>query len=155
MVNQEQYQYEIYWLDAGTSNYNLKASNYLILGYDGSGQKRITRDSSNSEFYTVTAYTLGENNSLSYAKSYVQTKKFLQQGLVTEPQISSYVDTLPVVNSSRISTDQGTNTVTVTIKPSDPEDVYFGFLEDYLTQYGVDGTTYKVIVATPLISMLR
>lgn len=150
MVNQEQYQYEIYWLDAGTSNYNLKASNYLILGYDGSGQKRITRDSSNSEFYTVTAYTLGENNSLSYAKSYVQTKKFLQQGLVTEPQISSYVDTLPAVNSSRISTDQVTNTVTVTIKPSDPEDVYFGFLEDYLTQYGVDGTTYKVIVATPL-----
>lgn len=150
MVNQDLYQYEIYWLDAGTSNYNLKASNYLLLGYNGSGQKKITRDDSNSEFYTVTAYTLGEVNSLSYAKSYVQTKKFLQQGLVTEPQISAYVDTLPAVNSSRISTDQGTNTVTVTVKPSDPEDVYFGFLEDYLTQYGVDGTTYKVVVATPL-----
>lgn len=150
MVNQDQYQYEIYWMDAGTSNYNLKASNYLLLGYNGSGQKKITRDSSNSEFYTVTAYTLGEVDSLSYAKSYVQTKKFLQQGLVTEPQISAYVDTLPAVNSSRISTDQGTNTVTVTVKPSDPEDVYFGFLEDYLTQYGVDGTSYKVVVATPL-----
>lgn len=151
MINQDQYQYEIYWLEATTSNYNLKASNPIILGYDGDpNQKTITKDASKGDYYSVTAYTLAESDSLSYAKSFVQTKKFLQQGLVTEPQISAYVDSLPAVNSSRISTDRGANTVTVTVKPSDPEDVYFGFLEDYLSQYGVDGTTYVVVVATPL-----
>lgn len=148
MVNQDQFQYELYWLQAGTSNYNLKTSNPLFLGYDGS--KSILRDSSKSEFYTVNSYSLAERDSLPYAKSYVQTKKFLQQGLVTEKQIVSYVDSIPSVNSSRVSSDQQTNSVTVVVKPSDPEDTNFEFLEDILLQSGVIGQSYSVVVATPL-----
>lgn len=150
-VNQDQYQYEVYWLEAGVTNFNLKANNKLYLGYDNDpSQKILLRDSGDGEYYSVTSYSLGESQSLAYARSFVQTKTFAQQGLVTEQQILSYLAALPSVNSSRVDTDSESNTVTVTLKPTDPEDTYFQFIEDYLYQYGVIGNKYKVVVATPL-----
>lgn len=150
-VNQDQFQYEVYWLEAGVTNFNLKATNKLYLGYDNDpSQKTLLRDSGGSEYYSVTSYSLGESQSIAYARSYVQTKKFAQQGLVTEQQILAYLGSLPSVNSSRVDTDSESNTITVTLKPSDPDDTYFQFIEDYLYQYGVVGNKYSVVVATPL-----
>lgn len=144
-VNQELYQYEIYWLDAGVVNFNITENNVLVISQGAKSLKQT-----GTEKFSVVSYTSAENNSLAYAKSFVQTKKFLQQGLVTVSQIRAYLDTVQAVNSSKINANPETNTVTVVVKPSDPLDSYFGFLEDYLTQYGNIGTTYEVYVATPL-----
>lgn len=146
-INQEQFQYEIYWLAAGTTNYNLTSNNILVLGW-GSSAQNLTQ--TGDSYYSVVSYTYGENDSLAYARSYLQTKKFLQQGLITVAQLQSYLDTLDAVNSYIISADNASNSVTVIVKPADPDDTSFGFLEDYLTQYGALGTTYSVEVATPL-----
>lgn len=150
-VNQDQFQYEVYWLSAGVVNFNLVASNKLYLGYDTDKDQRVlSRDSGNAEYYSVSSYSLGESNSLAYARTFVQTKRFAQQGLVTEQQILSYLGGLSAVNSSRIDTNPENSLITITIKPSDPEDTYFQFIQDYLYQYGVIGNNYSVVVASPL-----
>lgn len=149
VINPGLYHYQIYWLQATTANYNLTAGNLLTIGYPSALDRVVvTKDATQPVYYTVDSWTGAEVNSLAYSRSYLQTKKFLQQGLVTERQITNFVDSFDTINSHRLETTR--NEVTVVLKPDDPNDDAFGFLQDYLYQYGVDGTQYRVIVATPL-----
>lgn len=143
-VNQEQYEYEIYYLDATVSNFTVTANNTLTLG-----EKSLTQKANaDGESYTVSSYSMGEEASLSYARTSILAAQFLSQGLITEEQILNYVTSLDVVNSAKLLTNKGTHSVNVVVKPATPDNTEFGYLEDTLRQNGAIGVNYSVTVAT-------
>ena len=145
-VNQELYDYEIYFLEASVTNFTVTSSNKLTLG-DKTVEQKANADGVS---FTVTSYSMGEESSLSYARTSILSAQFLAQGLVTEQQITNYVNSLDVINSSKLLVNKGTHSVHVVIKPSDPNNTEFGYLEDILRQNGAIGVNYSVTVATPL-----
>lgn len=153
-VNMEQFYYQLYWLEATAQNFSVtkQASIQDLI----SGTTFKVSDSGPG--FSISSSTLAEAESLSYARSSMEQAIFETQGLVTETQIKAYVDSFPSVNSSRLSSSvssQGLPSVEVLVKPASPENTSFGFLQDALTQYGVDGVSYKVTAATPVSFKVR
>lgn len=150
-IAQEQFAYQIYWLEATFLNYTISSRDELYLGYGATTPVKSTFDKNAplAPTYTVNSHTAAEMSSLAYAKSFVQTKQFFISGIVTEQQITNYLASLDSINSSTVVASPD-GAINVWIKPSNPDNTAFGFVQDYLYQYGVAGTTYNVQAATPV-----
>lgn len=143
-VNQELYEYEIYFLEASVTNFTVTTNNTLALG-----ERSLTqRPNADGESFTVSSYSMGETGSLSYARTSILSAQFISQGLITEAQILNYVNSLDTVNSAKILINQSSHSVNVVVKPAEPDNTEFGYLEDTLRQNGAIGVNYNVTVAT-------
>lgn len=154
-IDVSQYQYQILWLQGGTSRFNMLSSAQLFIAgseYDGSaGAAGITKQNASgslSVYYESLSTTDGESNSLSYARSYVVSALYKTRGVVTDTQIKNFVNSFDSVQSAKVTSANGV--VQVVVKPTVEGDTAFGFLQDFLYQYGVDGMQYVVRAGTPL-----
>ena len=150
-----QFNYDIVWLKADYSRFTI-TQGIKVVYTDLSGTVRtlpmVSEGSSTDGFY-VTFTQDGEAQSLSYARNYVVSQVFREQGLVTETQLRNFILSFPSVQSVYLDTSLGS--VDIYVKPMRESDTAFGFLEDYLYQYGVSGIHYDSHVATPIRFVVR
>lgn len=156
LVSPELYHYQIVWLQGLTQRYSLPTSATIVVHLgDSIADRTYTRIQSESDIvsgsfqYIVKSNSEAEANSITYARNYVISKIFSSSGIVTETQILNFVQSFDTVSSALVTASLGD--VRVTIKPQSANNVSFDFLEDFLYQYGVDGTTYTVTAGTPLV----
>lgn len=151
-----QYDYCIVWLRGTYTRFTVTSGLSLeVTGASSvSSLKQLSRSESGVGFRIVSSVD-GESPSLSYARNYVISSIFRDSGLVTETQIRNFVLSFPSVQSTYLSVSP--QSVDVYVKPVTEGDTAFGFIADYLYQYGVSGIRYSVSVATalPFIISLR
>lgn len=149
-VGQGLYDYTIVWLEAAVQPFTLNGNTvpqFRCRSFRSTSDD-VLSGLSFADAFEVLSTRSGQGSSESYARSYLAERLFSKQGLVSEAQIYAYLNTLASVGSSYI--ESSLDAVDVYIKPTDPTDVGFGFIEEYLYSYGVVGRTYNVQVARPL-----
>lgn len=138
-----QYNYEVVWLQSSYARFTVTNSSSISLtALDGTVTDGLTVG--NGDF-TVLSTTDGEGMSLSYARNSVVSDTFKSQGLVTAAQVRNYLMSFSSVQDAYLEATAGS--VSAYILPTVQTDSAFGFLQDYLYQYGVQGITYSVTVA--------
>ena len=148
-ISPSEYNYEIVWLRASYQGFTPSTSNTLtVLDLAGNSTTYTA-----GQGFTILSSTQGSQNSLSYARSMVTAGVFASQGLVTETQIRNYVSSVPGVQSLHLTVSG--DSVSISVKPVYQSDTAFGFIEDYLYQYGVSGISYSVALGRPIDFMIR
>ena len=148
-ISPSEYNYEIVWLRASYQGFTPSVSNVLsVLDLAGNSTTYTL-----GQGFSIVSSTQGQQSSLSYARSMVTAGVFANQGLVTETQLRNYISSVPGVQSLYLSVSG--DSVTAAIKPVYQTDSAFGFIEDYLYQYGVSGITYSVVLGKAIDFMLR
>ena len=147
------YDYEVVWLRGAYGRFTVTSGVSLsYTGFDGRVETFTQRAGQASRF-EILSTTNGQSMLVSYARNYVVSQVFRQQGLVTETQLRNFVLSYPSVQSAFLAVSSGL--VDIYVKPVVQGDDAFGFLEDYLYQYGVSGVHYRVHVADAVEFMVR
>lgn len=148
-ISPAEFNYEIVWLRASYQGFTPSTSSTLTV-LDLAGNRSTYTA---GQGFTILSSTQGAQNSLSYARSMVTVGVFASQGLVTETQIRNYVSSVQGVQSLYLAVSG--DSVSVYVKPVYQSDTAFGFIEDYLYQYGVSGIWYSVTLGHPIDFIIR
>lgn len=150
-----QFDYSIVWLKGEYNNFSVTRGvtmSYTDLAGVATTLSQVDAGSSSVGF-VVESTLPGAVASLSYARNYLISEIFKTRGLVTAVQLENFVLSFPSVQSAYLSLQK--DAVTVYVKPRLEGDIAFGFIEDYLYQYGVSGMRYVCELGVPLDFVIR